>query len=210
MNTNYGCYVKKTKGSPRCKFCEKELKYGDAYARIYINRYANPYFHAYCLDKIAQKAQETKEKLKEFEVSETARVTVIRMRRELDKIEAKKITKKASFQKQIIRDALKTQNIMVSKVKIMGGGFNEEDIFRIRCDGGPFKIEHLSSIFNGDSVYIGLSKYWTRGTDVPPIGGNGCYLSQFCLADPNSLEKIGAEIVKFCPNLPRKPQKLKS
>jgi len=204
MSAEYGCYVKKKTGGPTCRLCSVQLKYGDGFARIYINSYADPYFHAKCLDLAAVKAGLEKANLKEYAKRKAEEDATKAEDRAATKVKSVERKKKTSFQKQILRDALKTQNILVSKVSITGGGHYSESRLWI---GPGEKLRQQEGLQNPEAAYrdrwpdiscdfidqdiaMGARQTWS-GSGWIYDGG-----TKVSLADPDSLQKIGEELVK--------------
>jgi len=198
----YSCFVRKGKG-PRCQICHQNLIFGDPYARIQVNRYANPYFHAACLSVASNLALAEAENCEEIEKNF----------QEKEQTRRKKLKEKSNpieFKKQVIRDALKLVGVNIQHLSItqignsrLGNlsvrrGFNgRSDIICV------LRVAHSVEIAfktDGSLQVDGLPTGWparSRPHQIAQIDrqrGNAC--SKLNLCDPQSLEKLGKALLK--------------
>jgi len=179
MKTEYGCYVKSKKGKADCRLCDKPIQYGDGYARIFINGMANPYFHAGCLEVASQAANAEKAKIAEYEAAQRKVNEAKAAALAEQKAESKKHRDNYRFKKQIIKDALKTQDILVSRLSITCWGSDRD-----------FQIANaVDLIFEGDAVTVINHNHRHMSSRVRQKR------KRILLADPNALTLLGEIIM---------------
>jgi hypothetical protein len=191
---DYGVYFGPR--NKKCGECGKRLQDQDGYVRVYINRYANPYFHANCLRKMVIEVEKHENKSGDL------------WKKHQEKIAAAQAIKKAKknkkgFSRQIIKDALKAVGVKVSACKFRNATWRDERHHEIEAESGQDiwvslidDKAYVSARSNGYSYEYFWKNDWKTKPCIP-------------LADPNALELLGKEILKANPNFPMRKQKTK-
>lgn len=194
----FGMYVKSSGSGASCSFCSVRLEEGEPYVRLTLYR-AWPYVHQRCLRKTADKLDTKMPNLKKEFDQAMARKEVIKEARKKLKVEKKN---KRSWNNSILKEALKTQNILVSKISVTnpsdrGSGkvarIAEKNArapycFVIQDEGKIFVIKPIDeSGYHTDSTW--RIKRMAQNGKLPEH-------TEVLLADPNALEKIGVAIME--------------
>ncbi|MHA2264020.1 MAG: hypothetical protein ACXAEN_16625 [Candidatus Thorarchaeota archaeon] len=191
-------YVKSSGSGASCSFCSVRLEEGDPFVRLTLYR-AWPFVHQRCLRKTADKLDAMMPGLKKTFDQAMAKKEVAREERKKKKVEKKN---KRSWNNSILKEALKTQNILVSKISVTnpsdrGSGkvarIAEKNaaapfVFVIQDEGKIFVIKPIDE-----------SGYHTNSTwRIKRAAQNGKLPehTEVLLADPKALEKIGVAIME--------------
>jgi hypothetical protein len=173
---------------------------GDAFARVYINSYANPHFHGECLKIITAKVDVEHTKLDQYKTEYAKQQADKLAEREASKAKTAEANKKLDFKKKIIKDALKSA-IKVSKLSIThtttgwGGIFKSGtvavDRFKVAKPNKEYWNEPaiLWVFMNGPEIVI------QAGDGSIPTGPTTVVRYNFNLTDPDSIAKMGATMV---------------
>jgi hypothetical protein len=193
-----GMYVKSTGSGAKCSFCENRLDEGDVYIRLTMYR-AWPYIHQKCLLATAKALEVKKPQFQlKFDEAMAKKAANLEKRKELKK--EKKLTR--NWNNSIIKEALKTQGILVSKISITNpGDRGTGKIVRLarKSDYKPFVfiIQDEAKIFvihpRDDTGRHTNSTY-----QIKRMAQNGKLPkhAEVPLADPNALKKIGEAIME--------------
>lgn len=191
----YGMYLKSTGGGGQCALCGNSLENGDLYVRITTYR-AWPYLHQKCMrgaaDKLDQKEPDLKKKYDE----------------KVNKIKAEKAAKKTnrSWKKSIIKEALKTKKILISKISVTtpsdrGTG----NVIRIAEKNATYPFVFL--FIDGDQVTItppldehGNKTTWIWNLKRKAQANKLKKQETIALNDPEALQKLGDAILRLSYN----------
>jgi hypothetical protein len=195
INAEFGCFVRTSGQVPCCRLCDKPLEVGDAFARIYINSYANPHFHGDCLKHTAAQVDIEHAKLDQYKeeyAKEQAEKLAIR---EAAKAKTAAANEELNFRKKIIKDALKS-TVKVSKLSIIHSGSSWDGVFKGRAKPADrFKIAKPNKEYWNEPaiiwVFIGGSEVAIQPGGPPYDPEFGPTMSHLNLADPNAITKMG-------------------
>lgn len=194
----YGLFIKRSGSGASCSFCAKRLDEGDPYVRLTLYR-AWPYVHQKCLRETADKLDSIKPRLQQNFDQAMAQKEIIKKNREKLKVEKKD---KRSWNNSILKEALKTQNVLVSKISVT----NPSD----RGSGKVARIAMKSARYPFVFVIQDEAKIFV----IKPVDERGCLTNstwrikamakqgklpehtEILLADPKALEKIGVAIME--------------
>ena len=189
-----GMYVKSTGSGAKCSFCEERLAEGDVYIRLTFHR-VWPYVHQKCL-KATYNALEAKKP--NFKVTFDAAMA----KKNAATLERKELNKKKKLKKNwncsIMKEALKTQSILVSKISITNTSdgnvwrIAEKNSYKPYCfivqdDGKIFVIKPWVDGRHTDSIWR-IKRMSQQGT-LPEH-------TEVQIADPEAFRKIGEAITR--------------
>lgn len=188
-----GCYYGK---DVQCGSCNKIINQGDSFVQIDVGSWFRPFVHADCLLNVAQfaKAEEVhRDTYKQEWEQQQTRVAATKAAKKAEAIVRKK---KADFNKQLIKDAMKSADLVIRKSRINRIWSEDPDRFRIFYAGCTcqecsrhVKVCDISILQN----HVALD----RDPLNKDLSIRGTLREEYDLTDPNSISKIGLKLKEW-------------
>jgi len=194
MKTVYGCFVRAPHTAPFCRICDEKLSPGDGFMSVISksSRSGNYTFHGKCLKPAAEAALAEEANI-EIHQAEHNTIVAYRKLQERKRLEALRekhapARDRGILNKSIVKEALKTVGVKVSKVYIKGTTTS----FLISATKGYANTTEVH--FEKDRVIVGdTGKVWDPSTKGWVIPSSTKHIS---LTDPESFLKIGKAILE--------------
>lgn len=188
-----GCYYGR---EVKCGSCNKTINQGDSFVQINVGSWFRPFIHADCLLDVAQfaKGEETyRDEYKQAWENQQAKVAANKAAKKAEVLVRKK---KAEFNKQLIKDAMKSANLVIKKSRINRIWSENPDRFRIYYAGCT--CQKCSKHEKACDVTITQNHV---SIDRDPLNKDksirGSLREEYDLSDPDSISKIGLKLKEW-------------